>query len=234
MHTHHDRAFFPDIWSLGIPLLPLYPNFHPRCAILLFREFFSGRIRSLTIHRNDNKAPLLIFWSSDPVLISSTRGGVPVIHCSKIPLGFLRLLYNYASKFPGTNKCCLIIDGWVLFKPANQEWYLEPTGNVSIRGTWKISRSRRDTSCVFKGSEINRIWGKQWMTGREAEEEDSGGKMEERQKEPDGGLNILLTTVLPLAWREAVAITRPVKNETDVHWCRRRSQMSGSNGRLLY
>lgn len=39
------------------------------------------------------------------------------------------------------------------------------------------------------------------MTGREAKEEDSGGKMKERQKEkePDGGLNILLTTMPPLA-----------------------------------
>lgn len=37
------------------------------------------------------------------------------------------------------------------------------------------------------------------MTGREAKEEDSGGKMKERQKEPDGGLNILLTTMPHLA-----------------------------------
>lgn len=34
-----------------------------------FRDFF---IWSSTIHRNYNKAPLLIFWGSDPVLICST------------------------------------------------------------------------------------------------------------------------------------------------------------------
>lgn len=78
-NTSHYRACFSDIWILGFPLLPSHPHLYPKCANLLFREFLSGTIWSLTIHRNDNKAALLIFWGSDPVLLCST-GGVTAIH----------------------------------------------------------------------------------------------------------------------------------------------------------
>lgn len=78
-NTQHYGSCSSDIWIPGFPLLPLHPHLHPTCANLLFREFLSGRIWSLTIHRNVNMAPLLIFWGSDPVLICST-GGVTTIH----------------------------------------------------------------------------------------------------------------------------------------------------------
>lgn len=73
-NPHSYRYCFSDIWILGFPLLPPYPHFYPKCANPLFGVFLSGRIWILTIHRNDNKDPLLIFWGSDPVLICSTVG----------------------------------------------------------------------------------------------------------------------------------------------------------------
>ena len=39
-NTQNHRARFPDIWILGFPLLPPSPHLHPKCASLLFREFF--------------------------------------------------------------------------------------------------------------------------------------------------------------------------------------------------
>ena len=60
-HTAAYTGCLSGVWILGFPLLPLYPHLHPKCANLLFREFLSGRIWSLTI-RTKKMIIRLLFW----------------------------------------------------------------------------------------------------------------------------------------------------------------------------
>lgn len=165
--THQYRACFSGIYSLGFPLLPSNPHHHPKCANLLFREFLSGRIWSLTIHRNDNKAPLLIFWGSDPVLICST-GGVTAIHRFRNTTlnsnkQWIRSIIT-PETFPAQTSD---VWWWIAefhLKPGKPSMifatYLE---RKTIAGTWGNQPDwERCYMCVWvslKEEERNRIWG---------------------------------------------------------------------------
>lgn len=97
------------------PLLPPHPHRYHKCASLLFREFISGRVRSSTTHRNSNKAPLLIFWGSDPVLFFFPGGGVTAIHLNPNKQQICSIITP--KNFPRAKQ--VMLDSWISYKIAS-------------------------------------------------------------------------------------------------------------------
>lgn len=99
----------------------------------------------------------------------------------------------------------------------------------TIAGIWGIIQTQGDATCVFLTEESTRIWGKQWVAEGETTAEDNESKMKNRhRKRQMEDWLFCYPSTCTLAWREAVAITHPMKNE--VWWCRSRTQMSVSDG----